>query len=191
MDSPQEITELLLAWKQGDESALERLLPLVEKELRLIARSYLRKEGPGHVLQTTALMNEAFIKLVDQRVHWQSRGHFFGIAATCMRRVLLDYAKAQGRKKRGGDWEQIALSGALLIPDEKAVELAALDEALEALAKQDARKSRIVELRYFGGCTVEETALCLGISEATVAREWRLARAWLLRELEPGISTGL
>ncbi len=183
MDSPQEITELLLAWERGDESALERLLPLVEKELRLIAKRYLRKEGPGHTLQTTALINEAFIKLVDQRVHWQSRGHFFGIAATCMRRVLLDYAKAQGRQKRGGDWEQIALSDASLIPDEKAVELVALDEALKALAKQDTRKSRIVELRYFGGCTVEEVAEILGVSKETIAREWRLARAWLRREL--------
>jgi RNA polymerase sigma factor (TIGR02999 family) len=171
---------------------LERLLPLVEKELRLIAGNYMRKETPGHVLQTTALVNEAFIRLVDQRrVHWQNRAHFFGVAAMCMRRVLLDYAKGQARDKRGGGAEHTALSDAPPLPVEKSVELLALDEALHKLSKQDARKSRIVELRYFGGCTVEETAQCLGVSEATVAREWRLARAWLQRELESGISTGL
>lgn len=185
MGAQSEITQLLLAWEQGDESALERLLPLVEKELRLLASGYMRKEKKGHLLQTTALVNEAFIKLVDQkRVHWQNRAHFFGIAATCMRRILCDYARGQEREKRGGDLEQIALSDAPPIPVEQSAELLALDEALHKLAKQDARKSRIVELRYFGGYSVEEVAALLEISEATVAREWRLARAWLQRELE-------
>jgi RNA polymerase sigma-70 factor, ECF subfamily len=185
MTSPQEITQLLLAWERSDPLALERLLPLVEAELRQIARGYLRKEKPGHLLQTTALINEAFIKLVDQtRVHWQNRAHFFGIAATCMRRVLTDYARAQARDKRGGGAEQIALEDAPSIPVETPVELLALDEALRKLEKQDARKSRIVELRYFGGCTVAEVASLLGVSEETINREWRLARAWLRRELD-------
>jgi len=185
MDSPQEITELLLAWEQGDPSAWERLMPLVEQELRRLAKSYLRKEKQGHTLQTTALVNEAYLRLVDQkRVHWQNRAHFFGIAATCMRRVLLDYAKAQGRGKRGGGVAHIALSEAPPIPVEEPVDLLALDEALRKLAKQDARKSRIVELRYFVGCTVEEVAEMLEVPKTTVEREWRLARAWLQRELD-------
>ena len=144
----------------------------------------MRKEAPGHLLQTTALVNEAYLRLVDQsRVQWQNRAHFFGIAAICMRRVLVDYAREQGRDKRGGGAEHLALSDALPLPDEKGIELLALDEALQKLAKQDARKSRIVEMRYFLGCTVEEVAEFLGVSVETVAREWRLARAWLRREL--------
>lgn len=186
MNSPGEITQLLLAWgEQSDQSALDRLMPLVMEELRRLAHHYMEKEKKGHTLQTTALVNEAYLMLVDQtRVHWQNRAHFFGIAATCMRRVLIDYARAQVRDKRGGGAEHIALEDAPLIPVERPVELLALDEALWKLEKQDARKSRIVELRYFGGCTVAEVASLLGISEETVNREWRLARAWLRHELD-------
>ena len=181
MDSSHEITALLLALEQGDQSAWERLMPLVMEELRKLASSYMRKERAGHVLQTTALVNEAWLRLVDQnRVHWQNRKHFYGIAAQCMRRILVDYVKA---KKRGSGAEHISVSGASLITNEKSVELLALDEALHKLAKQDERKSQVVELRYFGGCTVEEVAELLGISEATVAREWHKALAWLRREL--------
>lgn len=184
MDSPQEITALLLAWEQGNQSALERLMPLVEAELRRLAKSYMRKERKGHTLQTTALVNEAFIKLVDQkRVHWQNRAQFFGIVAECMQRILCDYAKAQKRKKRGGGIEHIALSDAPPILVEKSAELLALNEALHKLVRQDRRKGQIVKLRYFAGCTVEEVAEILEVPKTTVEREWRLARAWLQCEL--------
>lgn len=184
MDSQQEITQLLLAWEQGDQSASERLMLLVEKELHRLAKSYMRKEKAGHTLQTTALVNEAYLKLVDQkRVHWKNRAHFFGIAATCMRRILCDYAKAQKRKKRGGGAEHIALSDAPPICFETSAELLALDEALQKLTRQDARKSQIVEMCYFGGYSDEEVAKFLEVSKETVEREWRMARAWLRREL--------
>ena len=185
MNSSPEITVLLLALEQGNLSAWEQLIPLVEKELRQIAQRYMRKESKGHLLQTTALLNEAWLKLVDQnRMRWENRKHFYGIAALCMRRILIDYAREQDRSKRGRGIEHIALSDALPISHEKPAELLALDEALHKLAKQDVRKSQIVELRYFGGCSVEEVAQMLNVSEATIAREWRLARAWLQRELE-------
>ena len=185
MNSPHEITQLLLAWQAGDQAAFEQLLPLVEHELRQLAKRYMRQEKQGHLLQTTALINEAYLRLVDQkRVHWQNRAHFFGIAATCMRRVLIDYAKAQQRDKRGGDAEHVSLSDAPPIPVEKSVELLALDEALNKLAKQDERKSRIVEWRYFSGCTVDEVAEILGVPRTTIEREWSMARAWLQRELD-------
>jgi RNA polymerase sigma factor (TIGR02999 family) len=183
MDSPREITQLLLDWERGNQSALEQLLPLVEKELRRLAKSYMRREKSGHLLQTTALINEAYLKLVDQRqAHWQNRAHFFGIAATCMRRILIDYAKAQKRDKRGGGLERVPLSDAPPVSVEKSTELVALDGALQKLAKQDGRKCQIVEMRYFGGYSVEEVAEFLGISQETVVREWRMARAWLQRE---------
>jgi RNA polymerase sigma-70 factor (ECF subfamily) len=185
MRAQQEITQLLLAWQQGDALALERLLSLVEKELRRLAGSYMRKEKEGHLLQTTALINEAYIRLVDQKhVHWQNRAHFFGIAATCMRRVLCDYAKAQARDKRGGKVQHLALTDAPSISIEKSTELLALDEALQELAKQDVRKSQIVEMRYFGGYSVEEVAEFLKVSKETIAKEWRMARAWLRREID-------
>jgi RNA polymerase sigma factor (TIGR02999 family) len=184
MDSPLEITELLLAWEQGDQSAFDRLMPLVEKELRRLASGYLRKERAGHTLQTTALINEAYIKLVDQkRVHWKSRGHFFGIAALCMRRILLGHARAKLSEKRGGMVEHVALSDAPPLSVEKSLELLALDEALQKLAEQDEQQGRIVELRYFGGNNMEEIAEILGVSESTVNREWRMARAWLQHAL--------
>lgn len=184
MDDLPEITQLLMAWQRGDQSALEQLMPLVEKELRRLASGFMRKESKGHLLQTTALVNEAFLKLVNQtQAQWQNRNQFFAIAATCMRRVLLDHARAQERGKRGGGAEHIALSDAPPLSEEKAAEIVALDEALRELEKQDARKSRIVELRYFGGYTVEEVAEILGVPKTTVEREWSMARAWIQREL--------
>ena len=184
METPQEITDLLLAWERGDHSALEKLIPLVEAELRRIAKGYMRHEKPGHILQTTALVNEAYVKLIAQdRVHWKNRSHFFAIAAQCMRRVLMDYAKNRLRAKRGGDRQQIQLSDAVLISDAQSEELLELDEALQKLAIEDNRKVKVVELRYFCGFDMKETAEFLNVSEATVARDWRLARAWLRREL--------
>jgi RNA polymerase sigma-70 factor (ECF subfamily) len=180
----QEITDLLQAWEQGDQTALEKLLPAVMGELRRLAKSHMRREHPGHTLQTTALINEAYIKLVGQsRVHWENRNHFYAIAAQCMRRVLLDYAKARGREKRGGNAKQVALSDAALMSAVQSTELLALDAALKRLATEDERKSQVVELRYFGGYSAEEVSAILGISETTVARDWRLARAWLRREM--------
>ena len=192
MDSPQEITQLLLALEQGDQSATERLLPLVEKELRRLARSYLRKVKKIPLLQTTMLIDDAYLKVVDQnRVHWKNRNHFFAIAATCMRRILLDYVKAEHRKKRGAGVEHIALSDATLISIEKSAELLALDEALYKLERQDVRQCQIVEMRFFGGYSMKEVAEFLEIAESTANREWDMAQAWLHRELNatPGSRT--
>jgi RNA polymerase sigma factor (TIGR02999 family) len=184
METSQEITDLLLAWERGDQSALEKLIPLVEGELRHIAKGYMRHERPGHILQTTALVNEAYVKLIAQdRVHWKNRSHFFAIAAQCMRRVLIDYAKNRLRAKRGGDRQQIQISDAVLMSEVQSEELLELDEALQKLAIEDNRKVKVVELRYFCGFDMKETAELLNVSEATVARDWRLARAWLRREL--------
>lgn len=180
----QEITDLLQAWERGDQSALEKLVPAVMRELRRLAKGYMRRESPGHTLQTTALINEAFIKLVGQnRVHWENRNHFYAIAAQCMRRVLLDYAKARRREKRGGEPQQVDLSDAVLMSVAQSDELVTLDAALKKLAVEDERKSQVVELRYFGGYSVEEISSILSVSERTVARDWRLARAWLRREM--------
>ena len=185
MAESNEITALLLAWSQGDKSALARLVPLVQEELRRLARSYLRRERPSHTLQTTALINEAYLKLIDQKnVQWQNRAHFYGIAAQCMRRILLDYAKRHRSVKRGGGAEMLALSDAPVITAEASEELIMLDEALAGLARLDERKSRIVELRFFGGMEMSEIAELLHISESTVARDWSLARVWLKRELD-------
>jgi RNA polymerase sigma factor (TIGR02999 family) len=186
MDSPQEITQLLLALEQGDRAAAERLLPLVEKELRRLAKGYLRKVKKIPLLQTTMLIDDAYLKLVDQnRVHWKNRNHFFAIAATCMRRILLDYVKAEHRQKRGGGVEHIALSDAALISNEKSVELLALDETLYKLERQDARQSQIVEMRFFGGYSLKEVAEFLEVPESTAHQEWDMAQAWLHRELNP------
>ncbi len=182
-----EITGLLINWSNGDQSALESLLPLVEKELRRLAHGYMRRENPDHMLQTTALVNEAYLKLVDQnRTHWQNRAHFFGIAAQIMRRILLNYARDRHREKRGGNAVQVSLSDVSIVCLEKTEELIALDEALNRLAVLDERKSRVVELRYFGGLDVDETAEVLKISPITVMRDWKFAKAWLLREIENG-----
>lgn len=179
-----EITRLLIAWCDGDRSALENLMPMVEKELHRIARHYMRREAPGHTLQTTALVNEAYLRLVDQKnVRWQNRAHFFGIAAQIMRRILLNYARDRHRVKRGGGAIQVSLSEVAVMSEAKSIELIALDEALERLALIDERKSRVVELRYFGGLSVEETAEVMKVSTITVIRHWNMAKAWLAREL--------
>jgi RNA polymerase sigma-70 factor, ECF subfamily len=182
---PSEITELLIDWNNGDQSALEKLLPLVEKELHRLAHSYMRRESPNHMLQTTALVNEAYLKLIDQRkTRWQSRAHFFGIAAQMMRRILLNYARDQRRQKRGGGAAQVSLSEVALISRERTEEIIALDEALEKLAKVDARKAKVVELRHFGGLNNKEIGEVLSISEITVVRDINFATAWLMREIE-------
>lgn len=183
--SPAAVTELLRAWSDGDDGALEQLVPLVEVELRRLARGYMARERPDHTLQTTALVNEAFVRLTDARqVRWQDRAHFLGISARLMRRVLVDYARRRGFHKRGGDAQRVTLQDDLVRTPDPAFDVVALDRALEALAKFDMRKSRIVELRFFGGLSVEETADVLQVSTDTVKRDWRLAKLWLLRELE-------
>lgn len=179
----QNVTQLLLAWERGDEAARDELIPLVYDALRRIARHHLRGERAGHTLQTTALINEAYLKLVEQSVPWQSREHFFGIAARLMRQILVDYARARQRLKRGGGQQQISLAFADEAANEQAADLLALNEALETLAEVDPQKSRIVELRFFGGLTIEETAQVMGISTPSVERGWRAARAWLQTEL--------
>ena len=183
--SPGAVTELLRAWSGGDDGALERLTPLVEAELRRLARGYMRRERRGHTLQTTALVNEAFLRLTDAHsIAWQNRAHFLGIAARLMRRVLVDHARARGYRKRGGGVQRITLNEGLVASSEPALNVIALDRALEALAAVDPRKSRVIELRFFGGLSVEETAEVLHVSSDTVKRDWRLAKLWLLRELE-------
>ena len=183
--SPGAVTELLHAWSDGDAGALEQLLPLVEAELRRLARGYMGRERKEHTLQTTALVNEAFLRLTDARqIRWQDRGHFLGISARLMRRVLVDHARARGYLKRGGGAERVTLHEGLVTSPDPALDLVALDRALEALARVDARKSQIVELRFFGGLSVEETADVLHVSPDTVKRDWRLAKLLLLRELE-------
>jgi len=180
----QEVTQLLAAWSEGDRSALDSLLPLVEGELHRLAHRYMSHERQDHTLQTTALVNEAYLKLIDQKVDWQSRAHFFGIAAQIMRRILIDHARRHLGPKHGGG-KTISLEDVAVVSDERASELVALDEALTMLAKVDDRKSRIVELRYFGGLTVEETAAVLGVSDETIRREWLRSKAFLHRELNP------
>ena len=184
MPAPSEITGLLIAWSDGDQAALEQLLPLIERELHRIARNYMRRESPGHTLQTTALVNEAYFRLVDQKsVRWQNRAHFFAIAAQIMRRILLNYARDRHRAKRGGKAVQVSLSEVAIVGEERSAELIALDEALVRLAEFDARKARVVELRHFGGLTAAEAAEVLDVSVVTVERDWKAAKAWLAREL--------
>jgi RNA polymerase sigma factor (TIGR02999 family) len=187
MPSNTDITALLVDWGNGDKSALERLLPLVERELHRLAHSYMRREDPDHTLQTTALINETYLRLVDQRkVEWQNRAHFFGIAAQIMRRILLNYARDQNRQKRGGKAIHVSLSEAMIMPAEKDRELIALNDALNRLETLDPRKSKVVELRYFGGLSVEEAAEVLKVSPITVMRDWQFAKAWLAREMQNG-----
>jgi RNA polymerase sigma factor (TIGR02999 family) len=184
MHPTEQVTQLLVAWSDGDESALGRLIPLVNAELRRLAHRYINGERVGHTLQTTALVNEAYLRLVDSsRVRWQNRAHFFAISAQLMRRVLVDYARARRSQKRGGEMTRISLEEAPLIAREREPDIVALDQSLSALAAVDHRKSRVVELRFFGGLSVEETAEVLGVSPDTVMRDWRLAKSWLLREL--------
>jgi RNA polymerase sigma factor (TIGR02999 family) len=178
------ITRLLLQWRDGNRSALDNLIPLVYRELHRLARYYLRRQSPGHTLQTSALINEAYLRLIDHNnMPWQNRAHFYGVAAQAMRRILVDYARTRYAAKRGGGAVEVSLDKAAVFAKEQAAELIALDDALIDLAAISPRKSQIVELRYFGGLSVEETAEVLGISTATVVREWRSAKRLLLRSL--------
>ena len=185
---PNEVTQLLLAWSDGDEAALETLTPLVYGELHRLAKRRLGRERAGHTLQTTALVNEAYLRLIDAKeVRWQNRAHFFAVSAQIMRRILVDFARERGRMKRGGGAQQVSLDEGLLVSPERGVDLLVLDEALERLARLNARQSRVVELRYFGGLNEEEIAEVLKVSLRTVQSDWRLARTWLYRELSKGM----
>jgi RNA polymerase sigma factor (TIGR02999 family) len=180
----ERITELLVDWSNGSKEALDKLMPLVETELRRIASNHMRHERVGHTLQTTALVNEAYLRLVDQKtVRWQNRAHFFALASQLMRRILIDYARRQHRAKRGGDIIRVDLDEAAIITGEKSDDLLTLDEALSRLEKFDLQKSKIVEMRFFGGLTVDEIAEVLGIASVTVMVHWRLAKAWLQQEM--------
>ena len=184
---PGEVTGLLLAWSEGDQIALQKLVPIVYKELHRLAHLYIHRERVGHTLQATALVHEAYQKLVDTpRVHWQDRAHFFAICAQLMRRVLVDYARSRNYQKRGGDICIVPLEEAFGASQDRRKDLLAIDEALSALAAIDPRKGQVVELRFFGGLTAEETAEVLKISPDTVLRDWKIARSWLLRELKGG-----
>lgn len=183
----QDVTGLLIDWSNGNQAALDELLPLVNSELRKLASRYMRRESPGHSLQTSALVNEAYLRLIDQKnVRWQNRAHFFGIAAQLMRRILIDHARSHQYQKRGGGAIQVSLDEAAAVTEARAAELLAIDEALEKLTAMDIRKGRIVELRFFGGLTEEETAEVMKISVPTIQREWRAAKAWLHRMLTDG-----
>src|SRR5438128_6313747 len=182
--SPHEVTGLLEAWSHGDKAALDKLTPLVYDELRRLARHYMSRERTGHTLQTTALVNEAYLRLVNRKdVHWQNRTHFFAIAATLMRSILVDHARSHAYAKRGGGAHKTELDEAMVVSQERAGEVVALDDALKELASFDLKQSRIVELRFFGGLTIEETAEVLQLSPATIKREWSTAKAWLYHEL--------
>jgi RNA polymerase sigma factor (TIGR02999 family) len=184
--SPQEITELLLAWSEGKQDALQRLTPLVYGELHRLAHHYMAGERTGHILQSTALVNEAYLRLVDSsRVQWQNRAHFFAVSAQLMRRILVDFARSRQYAKRGGIAPMLSLDEVPIVGEE-CPDLAALDDAMSALAALDARKSQVVELRFFGGLSVEETAEVLKVSAETVMRDWRLAKVWLRREMLRG-----
>jgi RNA polymerase sigma factor (TIGR02999 family) len=188
---PGEVTQLLQAWRGGDEQALHKLTPLVYAELRRLARSYMHRERPGHTLQTTALVHEAFTRLIDTpQVDWQDRNHFFAVCAKLMRRVLVDHARSQGYLKRGGGVTLVPLDEARDVGHDGEVDLFALDEALTGLAALDPRKGQVVELRFFGGLTVDETAEVLCTSPDTVMRDWKYSKAWLMRELDPGRPRG-
>ena len=183
-DGPQQVTRLLQNWAEGDASAFDRLLPLVYGELRRLADRSMNRERPGHTLQATALVNEAYLRLVQQHdAHWQNRAHFYAIAAQCMRRILVDYARTRRYQKRGGDQRRVTLDEGLVISEERWSALTDLDEALDTLAKIDERKARIIELRFFTGLSIEETATALRVSPGTVMRDWTFAKAWLQRAL--------
>jgi RNA polymerase sigma factor (TIGR02999 family) len=178
--SSHEVTQLLLAWNDGDKQALDRLVPLVYDELHRLAKNYMRKERADQALQTTALIHEAYLRLIDaNNVQWQNRAHFFGVAARLMRQILVGFARERGSQKRGGGAQQISLDEAMMISEGRGEDLVALDEALDALAQFDTRKAQVVEMRFFGGLTEDEIAETLDISPETVRRDWRLARSWL------------
>ena len=182
--SPQEVSQLLIQWSNGDKSALNKLTPLIYDELRRLAHHYMSHERAGHTLQTTALVNEAYLRLVNRKdVHWQNRAHFFAIAAKLMRSILVDHARSRTYAKRGGGAAKVSLDEALIVSQERAGEVVALDDALRRLEEIDAQQSHIVELRFFAGLTIEETAEVLSLSPATIKREWTTAKAWLYREL--------
>ncbi|HEX3145661.1 MAG TPA: sigma-70 family RNA polymerase sigma factor [Pyrinomonadaceae bacterium] len=184
MTPAQNLTELLVAWGNGDDSARDELMPLVYEELHRLAHRHMGRERIGHMLQTSGLVNEAYLRLIDQsQVHWQNRAHFFAVAARMMRRILVDYARSRRYAKRGGGAPEISLDEALTVSDERSSEVVALDEALTRFAQVDERKSQIVELRFFGGLSIEETAAVLALSPGTIMRDWTLAKAWLRREL--------
>jgi RNA polymerase sigma factor (TIGR02999 family) len=178
---PDQITDLLIAWSGGHREALDDLMPAVYADLRRLAAGYMQRESDGHPLQPTALVSEAYLRLVDQRrVMWRNRAHFFGVAAGMMRRILVDYARRRRAERRGRDWQRVTLTGLDIASDEPSqIDVLALHESLEQLAAFDSQQARIVELRYFGGLTIDETAEVVGVSEATVAREWTIAKAWL------------
>ncbi len=182
--SREHVTQVLIDWSKGDGGAAERLMPLIYDELRQIARGYLRRERADHTLQATGLVHEAYLRLVDQTVtSWQNRAQFFGVAACIMRRVLVDHARRHRAEKRGGDWEKVEFDDALAAGLPRSLDLVALDEALQNLARVDPRQSQVVELRFFGGLTTEEAAEVLDVSPRTIKREWRRAKAWLHREI--------
>ena len=179
-ESPNQVTQLLVAWGNGDQAALDQLMPLVYSELHRLAHRHIKKERPGHTLQTSALLNEAFLRLVDQRdVHWHGRAHFFSLAAQMMRRILVDYARSRRYAKRGGDAQQVSFNEELLVFRQLSLDVVEVHEALNELATIDERKSKVVELKFFGGLSNEETAEVLGVSPGTVMRDWTLAKAWL------------
>jgi RNA polymerase sigma factor (TIGR02999 family) len=183
--STAQVTQLLLAWGDGDEAAFERLVPMVHGELRRIARRHMGHERGDHTLQATALVNEAYLKLIDiEKVKWQDRAHFFAMSSRLMRRVLIDVARARGYQKRGAGAHRVTLDEGRVASTGRGADVIALDEALEALAKLDARKSQVVEMCYFGGLSIEETAAALGVSVRTVKRDWTMAKLWLVRELK-------
>jgi RNA polymerase sigma-70 factor (ECF subfamily) len=186
---PHEVTQLLVAWSEGDRAALDELTPLVYEELHRLARSHMNRERQGHTLQTSALVNEAYLRLIDQKnVRWQNRAQFFSIASRLMRRILVDHARSRLYAKRGGDIRRVSLDEAAVVAQEQAGELVALDDALKSLAAIDPRKCQVVELRFFGGMSVEESAEVLGVSAVTVMRDWSTAKAWLQRAMEKEVS---
>lgn len=188
-ERPENITELLASYGRGDKESLDQLIPIVYDELRRQAARYLRREQAGHTLQTTALIHEAYVRLVDQRnMQWQNRAHFFGIAAQMMRRILVDHARSKKRAKRGGSDIRVSLGDAEVAAKDQELDVVALDRALERLARIDEQQSRVVELRFFSGLSVEETAEVMGISKSTVKRDWSMAKAWLHRELSGEIA---
>src|SRR5271169_4064268 len=191
LPSTHEVTQLLKAWTTGDEQALEKLTPLVYGQLHRVAQRCMAGERSGHTLQTTALVNEVYLKLVDcGQMNWQDRAHFFAVSAQLMRRILIDFARSRGYQKRGGGVVHISLDEAPSVCNEPDMNMVALDDALKALAVIDGRKSKVVELRFFGGLSIEETAEVLKVSVETVVRDWRMAKIWLLRELSEGNGSG-
>ncbi len=185
--SPKEVTGLLHAWCGGDRAALDKLIPIIHNQLHRLAHRYMLRERPGHTLQTTALVNEVYLRLVDaDRIPWQNRAHFFAISANLMRRILVDFARTRGYQKRGGNAVKVEFEDARVPSPKRSADVVALDDALNALAAFDEREAKVVELRFFGGLSEEETAEVLGISTRTVKRDWAVAKAWLLREMRSG-----